>query len=102
MNQRLSTTTLQGKPRARYTLKCEFNDGNKFTYRSDLNHENYKTKGYNQLSELDALVLKFSSLKETINDAKLFDNSLPTKEDLLLHYGIGKVLLNILPGKYSL
>jgi len=95
--------TKEGKIRATYTLKCSFTDGNTFTYRSDDNFIEFAKKGYKYLSELDALVLKFSAIKNMIQDSKLFDNRKPPGEDLLLHYSgiIGKIVINNLPKNYK-
>ena len=96
--------TKDGKIRAAYTLKCVFNDGNQFTYRSDVNLEDFTKKGYKYITELDALVLKFSGVRDLIDDCKLFDNRMPVGEDLLLHYSgmIGKIVVNNLPKNYKL
>lgn len=96
--------TRSGKARAVYTLKCKFNDGNTFTYRSDVNLANYQKQGYKTVSELDAIVLKFTSLQGLIFECKLFYNRKPAGEDLLLHYSgaVNKVLLNNLPKQYKL
>lgn len=96
--------TKSGKARAMYTLKCKFNDGNLFTYRSDINLANYFKQGYKNIDELDAMVLKFTNLQELIFECKLFDNRKPPGEDLLLHYSgaVTKVLINTLPKKYKL
>lgn len=100
---RFSTTnhkiTQKGKPRACFTLRCEFNDGNTFTYRSDINLENYKKQGYKDIDEMDGLVLKFSGLKNLCHEAKIFDNSKPQGEDILMHFAMGRVLLNRIPKK---
>lgn len=93
---------MSGKTRAVYTLKCKFNDGKQFTYRSDVNLEKYNKIGYKNLDELEALVIKFTSLKSLIDECKLFDNRKPAGEDLLLHYAMGKVLLSILPNHCKL
>lgn len=100
----LGKVTKTGKIRAAYTLKCRFNDGNKFTYRSDNNLVNYVKLGYKHLTELDALVLRFTSLQDLIQECKMFDNRKPAGEDLLLHYSgtISKILLNHLPKQYKL
>ncbi len=96
--------TKEGKIRAVYTLKCSFTDGNTFTYRSDDNLIEFTKKGYKYISELDALVLKFSGIKDLIQDCKIFDNRKPVGEDLLLHYSgiIGKILINNLPKNYKI
>ncbi len=96
--------TKSGKIRSRYTLKCEFNDGNTFTYRSDNCLAHYHQKGYKSISELDALVLRFNELRKLLFDAKLFDNSKPKPEDLIMHFSgsISQVLINHLPKRYSL
>lgn len=96
--------TKSGKARAVYTLKCKFNDGNVFTYRSDVNLSNYFKQGYKNINELDAIILKFTSLQALIFECKLFDNRKPAGEDLLLHYSgaVSKVLLNNLPKQYKL
>ncbi|MBS1635215.1 MAG: hypothetical protein JST26_04775 [Bacteroidetes bacterium] len=96
--------TRQGKIRATFTLKCKFNDGNRFTYRSDLNLINYQKQGYKNLTELDALILKFTSLQQRIKECMLFDNRKPPGEDLLMHYSgtLSTVLTNDLPPKYNL
>lgn len=104
-NSRLKGRITQtGKTRAVYTLKCRFNDGNVFTYRSDVNLNNYQKQGYKNINELDAIVLKFTSLQGLIFECKLFDNRKPAGEDLLLHYSgaVSKVLLSNLPKQYKL
>ena len=97
-------TTRAGKIRATYTLLCEFNDGNTFTYRSDDALAEFTNKGYKYITELDALLLKYKAHKNKLQDCKLFDNRLPKKEDLLLHYSgmLKKILINNLPQRYSL
>jgi hypothetical protein len=96
--------TRQGKIRAMYTLKCKFTDGNRFTYRSDLNLLNYTKQGYKSINELDAILLKFTSLQQRIQECKLFDNRKPPGEDLVLHYSgvLSKVLISHLPPHYNL
>ena len=96
------TTTKTGKPRSRYTLKCEFNDGNQFTYRGDFLLNQMADKGYKNLNELDAIILKFTGLKALIHEAKIFDNSLPAGEDNLMHFAFSKVLKSSLPSNYAI
>jgi hypothetical protein len=103
-SDRMNTvTTKEGKARATFTLKCKFLDGNIFTYRSDVNLENYNKQGYKGLSELEAIILKFTSIQGLILECRLFDNRKPSGENVLLHYSgvIKKVLFSNLPQHYQ-
>jgi len=99
----VNALTKTGKPRARFTLKCNWNDGRQFTYRSD---DNLKIlvadkPGYSGLSEIEGLLIKFKAVKDLAEEAKIFDNTKPRGSDLVMHYVFGKVMLNelFIPGK---
>lgn len=104
MEKKDQKRTLTGKIRAAYTLRCEFNDGNAFTYRSDDALAKLAARGYKNVNELDALILTFTGKKNLIQDGKIFDNRMPHGEDLLLHYSgmLGKIVINFLPKNYKL
>ncbi len=95
------TTTKKGKPRARWTMKASFTDGNVFTYRSDKQKAFFTSKGYSnngrELNEIEALVTRFSKVRRKILTAQIFDNSLPKGEETILDYSSGIILLNRLP-----
>lgn len=97
------TTTLQGRDRAMLTLKVTFTDGNTFTYRSDDTLKKLTDDGYKYIDQLDALIITFGLKRNLIQEAQLFDNRKPAKEDLVMHFSgmLGKVLINNLPKKYK-
>lgn len=90
------TTTKNGRPRARWTMKVSFSDGNVFTYRSDLLQAYFVAKDY-KVTEIEAIVLKFTKVRGLLETAQVFDNSLPKGEETIMDYAAGKVMLNKLP-----
>lgn len=101
-NQQLKqTTTKNGKIRARWTMKVSFTDGNVFTYRSDTQKQFFVSKGYSnngrEITEIEAIVLKFTKVRGLIETAQLFDNSLPKGEETIFDYAAGIIMLNRLP-----
>lgn len=92
--------TQGGKPRARWTMKCSFQDGNEFTYRDDDQLIYFQSKGYKNISSLDALVLRFALVKKKSSMIEIFDNAMPPGHDRKVHFLAGRVMLNelLMPG----
>ncbi len=95
-----SKLTKTGKFRAAYTLKCEFKNGGNFTYRSDVTLLKYQKEGFQEITELDAMVMLYLERRGLILKATLFNNAAPAPDDWYIK-NVGGVEVNRLPLKLN-
>lgn len=98
--------TNQGKPVARFTMLCtwknEFQKVNtstaeiyqKWTYRSDLVESEYLKRGQQMATPIDYIRAKYMAVRHRAQEIKIFDNSLPSDEQLYFHQVNRNILLN--------
>lgn len=96
--------TAKGKAIARFTMRVEFapeyRNVNKetgevisyWTYRSDLENEKAAKEGKSFAHSMDVLGHIYHRDKHKYNEVKMYDNSLPVGQQLLLHSIKGKIV----------